>query len=70
MDIDIINADVRLKRNPRNGEEAHHMLVASLTAEIEEKRTVLRELLDEDVKWKFIRKWTSDTRNINIYDVV
>lgn len=70
MYVERINADVRLKNKPRNGEEAHRMLVDSLTAEIEEKQTVLRELLDEDIKQKFIRQWTPDTRNVNIYDVV
>lgn len=69
MNIERIDADVRLKMNPRSGEEAHRMLVDSLTAEIEEKRTVLRELLDEEIRQKFIRQWTPDTRNVNIYDM-
>lgn len=70
MNIERIDADVRLKKMPRNGEEAHRMLVDSLTAEIEEKRTILRELLDDDIKKKFIRQWTPDMRNVNIYDIV
>ena len=70
MNVDIINADVRLRRNPRNGVEAHRILVESLMAEIKEKQTVLDELQDEDIKRKFIRQWIPDTRNINIYDVV
>ena len=70
MCVDTINANIRLKRKPRNGEEAHRMLVASLIAEIEEKQTVLRELQDKDIKRKFIRQWTPETKVINIYDVV
>ena len=70
MYVDTINADVRLKRKPRSGEEAHRMLLASLVAEIEEKQTVLTELQDEEIKQKFIAQWTPKTKVINIYDVV
>ncbi len=69
MNFERLNADVRLEKNPRNGIEAHRMVVDALTAEIEEKQMVLRELLNEDIKQKFIRQWTPDTRNVNIYDM-
>lgn len=70
MNIERINADVHLQGKPHTGEEAHQMLIDALLAEIEEKQTVLHELLDEDIKRKFIRQWTPDMRNVNIYDVV
>lgn len=70
MNVDTIHADVQLHGNPRNGEDAHRMLVESLMAEIKEKQTVLDELQDEDIKRKFIRQWIPDTRNVHIHEVV
>ena len=70
MKVERINANVRLQNKPCSGEEAHRMIVDSLMAEIEEKQKVLHELLDEDIKQKFISQWTPNTKDINIYDMV
>ena len=70
MCFDRINTDVHLGRNPSSGEEAHRMVVESLAVDIMKKQMVLRKLHDEDIKQKFIRQWTPDTRDINIYDIV
>lgn len=69
MSIEEIDMFVPLKRKPGSGEEAHRMIIESLKKEIEEKQVALRELLDEDIKQKFINQWTPGMRTINIYDV-
>lgn len=62
-----LNTNVDLTKVPRNGIEAYHMVIASLSAEIEEKSEILTEMLDEDVKRKFIRGWHPEIRNVNIH---
>lgn len=70
MVVERIGADVRLQREPRTATEAYNMLIASLSAEIEEKQTIINELKNEDVKSKFFRLWRPGIKDINIYDVV
>ncbi|MDE7021786.1 MAG: hypothetical protein K2P23_12940 [Lachnospiraceae bacterium] len=45
------------------------MLIDSLSAEIEEKKKILAEMKNVDVKCKFISMWHKGVRNINIYDL-
>lgn len=62
-----LDADVGLTEVPRNGYEAYNMVIASLSAEIENKTEILTELLDESVKRQFIRGWHPNIRNVNVH---
>lgn len=62
-----LNANVDLAKIPRNGIECYHMVVASLSAEIEEKSEILTEMSNEDVKQKFISGWRPGIQNVNIH---
>lgn len=67
MLIERLSTDVGFTGVPRNGFEAYNMVIASLSAEIEEKTEILSEMLDENVKRQFIRQWHPGTRNVNIH---
>lgn len=62
-----LNADVGLTVVPRNGYEAYNMVVASLSAEVEKKTEILKEMLDESVKRQFIKRWHPGVKNVNIH---
>lgn len=62
-----LNTDVGLTVVPRNGYEAYNIVVASLSAEIEKKTEILKELLDESVKRQFIKQWYPGIKNVNIH---
>ncbi len=65
--IERLDTDVGLTEVPRNGFEAYNMVIASLSAEIDEKTEILSEMLDESVKRQFIRRWHPGIRNVNIH---
>lgn len=67
--VERLTTDVPLQREPRTGREAYVMLIDSLSAEIEEKKKILAEMKNVDVKCKFISTWHKGVRNINIYDL-
>lgn len=69
MAVERLTTDVALQREPRTGQEAYVMLINSLSAEIAEKKKILAEIKDTDVKRKFISMWHEGIRNINIYDL-
>lgn len=62
-----LDTDVGLTVIPRNGYEAYNMVIASLSAEIEKKTEILKEMLDESVKRQFIRRWHPGIKNVNIH---
>lgn len=62
-----MSADVKLKCHPKSGKQAYKLLLSALNAEIEEKQSILTELKDENVKQKFIREWTPETKSVTIY---
>lgn len=62
-----LTTDVSLQREPRTGREAYFMLINSLSAEIEEKKKILAEMKNTDVKRKFIGTWYPGIKNINIH---
>lgn len=62
-----LNTDVGLTEAPRNGFEAYNMVIASLSAEIENKTEILKEMLDDGVKRQFIKRWHPGIKNINIH---
>lgn len=64
-----LKTDVPLQREPRTGKEAYNMLIVSLTEEIEEKKKILSEMMNEDIKRKFIRQWHPGIRNVNVYEL-
>lgn len=65
--VERLDVDIGLNEVPRNGYEAYNMVIASLSAEIENKEKVLSEMLNEGVKQQFIRRWHSGIRNVNIH---
>ena len=67
--IERLTTDVALYREPKTGREAYIMLIDSLSAEIEEKKKILAEIKDADVKRKFLSMWHEGVRDINIYDL-
>lgn len=69
MQIERLSADIHLKHRPRTGKQAYDMLIESLKTEIDEKREILSQLTQKDVKQKFIDNWNPDTRSVNIYDM-
>lgn len=62
-----LTTDVPLQREPRTGQEAYVMLINSLSAEIEEKKKILAEMKNADVKRKFISTWHPGIKNVNIH---
>lgn len=62
-----LDTNVGLTVVPRNGYEAYNMVVASLSAEIEKKTEILKEMLDESVKRQFIKRWHPGVKNVNIH---
>ena len=44
------------------------MLVESLKKDIGEKKEILSQLKQKEVKQKFIDNWNPATRSVNIYD--
>lgn len=62
-----LDTDVGLTETPRNGFEAYNMVIASLSAEIENKTEILKELLDDNVKRQFIKRWHAGIKNVNIH---
>lgn len=69
MQVEQLSADIKLKHRPRTGKQAYDMLVESIETEIDEKKEVLSQLKQEDVKQKFIENWNPTTRSVNIYDM-
>lgn len=65
--VERLNTDVELTEAPRNGFEAYNAVVAHLSAEIENKTEILKELLDEGVKRQFIKQWHPSIKNVNIH---
>ena len=61
-----LSANIKMKRKPKNGSEAHSLLVESLETEIKEKQDILSELTSEEVKQKFISNWNSKTKSVTI----
>ena len=61
------DTDVGLPKVPRNGFEAYDMIVASLSAEIERKTEILKELLDEGGKRQFVKLWHPGIKTVNIH---
>lgn len=62
-----LDADVGLTETPRNGFEAYNMVIASLSAEIENKTEILKEMLDDNVKSQFVKRWHPGIKNVNIH---
>lgn len=69
MQVERLSADIRLKHRPRTGTQAYNMLIESLKTEIDEKKEILSQLTQKDIKQKFIENWNPTTRSVNIYDV-
>lgn len=67
MAVERLTTDVALQREPRTGREAYVMLINSLSAEIVEKKKILAEMKNADVKRKFISTWHSGIKNVNIH---
>lgn len=65
--VERLDTDVGLTETPRNGFEAYNMVIASLSAEIENKTEILKEMLDESVKRQFIKRWHPGIKNVNIH---
>lgn len=65
--VERFDADVGLSEVPRNGFEAYNMIVASLSAEIESKTEILKELLDERGKRQFVKLWHPGIKTVNIH---
>ena len=63
----LLNADVDLERIPRNGIDAYYLVIAKLSAEVEEKSEILAEMQNEDVKRRFISGWTPGTNKVCIH---
>ena len=61
------DTDVGLTETPRNGFEAYNMVIASLSAEIENKTEILKEMLDDNVKRQFVKQWHPGIKNVNIH---
>lgn len=64
--VERLDTDVGLTEVPRNGFEAYNMIVTSLSAEIENKTEILKELLNESVKRQFIKQWHPGIKVANI----
>ncbi len=62
-----LDTDVGLTETPRNGFEAYNMVIASLSAEIENKTEILKEMLDDNVKRQFVKQWHPRIKNVNIH---
>lgn len=62
-----LNTDVGLTVVPHNGYEAYNMVIDSLSAEIEKKTEILKELLDDGVKRQFIKRWHPGIKNVSIH---
>ncbi len=69
MQVERLSTDIKLKHRPRTGTQAYNMLIESLKAEIDEKKEILSQLTQKDIKQKFIENWNPTTRSVNIYDV-
>lgn len=65
--VERLDTDVGLAEAPRNGFEAYNMVIASLSADIENKTEILKEMLDEGVKRQFIKRWHPSIKTVNIY---
>lgn len=65
--IERLDVDVGLTEVPKSGREAYNMIIASLSAEIEEKTKILKEMSVEVVKQEFIRRWHPGIKNVNIH---
>lgn len=65
--VERLTTDVPLQKEPRTGQEAYIMLIDSLSAEVEEKKKILAEMKNADVKRKFISMWHSGIKNVNIH---
>lgn len=63
----LLNANVDLDSVPSNGINAYYMVVAALSAEIEEKSEILAEMKKCEVKRQFINGWTPGKTKINIH---
>lgn len=62
-----LTTDIPLQREPRTGQEAYVMLIDSLSAEIAEKKKILAEMKNADVKRKFIGMWHPGIKTVNIH---
>lgn len=65
--IERLDVDVGLTEVPKNGREAYNMIIASLSADIEEKTAILQEMSAEGVKQEFIRRWHPGIKNVKIH---
>lgn len=65
--VERLDADIGLTEVPRNGGEAYNMIIASLSADIEEKTAILQEMSNEGVKQEFIRQWHPGIKNVKIH---
>ena len=68
MQVEQLSANITLKHRPRTGKQAYDMLVESLKKDIGEKKEILSQLTQKEVKQKFIDNWNPATRSVNIYD--
>ncbi|WP_279071457.1 hypothetical protein [Faecalicoccus pleomorphus] len=68
MRVEQLSANITLKHRPRTGRQAYDMLIESLKMEIDEKKEILSQLKQKEIKQKFIDNWNPSTRSVNVYD--